>query len=239
MYVLALYRIGWSHICPIFSARGANKLPRGAHVPRCKDSEPKQVYTSLMYITQVYQPAFILLWAKGQVHLPSSARRLCSMADVTVGHSPSTVSLGNGEGEMQCLCRAAPRSQSPWQLAWNESTETSGGISVHFHLHVSESHTTAGKLPVRSSLTQEKAQVCQATACRYQWCCLDARSWGFQLRSKWQKAISINRLVSLLLSIYSRPSLRGNSACNYLLRKGLVCTIKNLYIRRSRRNQCL
>lgn len=121
MYVLALYRIGRSHICPIFSARGANKLPRGAHVPRCKDSEPKQVYTSLMYITQVYQPAFILLWAKGQVHLPSSARRLCSMADVTVGHSPSTVSLGNGEGEMQCLCRAAPRSQSPWQLAWNES----------------------------------------------------------------------------------------------------------------------
>lgn len=235
MYVLALYRPGWAHICPTFSARRANKLLRGAHVPVCEASEPKQVYTSLIYITQVYQPVFILLWAKGQVYLPTSIRRLCSMADVTVGCSPSTVSLGNGEGEMQCLCRAAPRSQSPWQLAWSESRLQEE--SVHFHLHVSESHTTAGELPVRSSLKQEKTQVYQAIACRYQWYCLlqdagDSNS-GASGKKKFQS-------TDWHLSFWAlRLSFCPWQLCLHLLKKGLVCTIKNLYFTRSRRNQCL
>lgn len=47
---------------------------RGAYAPHHKASGWKQVYTSLIYVLQDYQPAFILQWTNGPVHLPTSTR---------------------------------------------------------------------------------------------------------------------------------------------------------------------
>lgn len=69
---------------------------RGAHASQHEASEPKQVYTSLVYIIQDYQPAFIWQWVKGPVHLPTSMRRPCNLAAASSGEF--LLSGKSGEG---------------------------------------------------------------------------------------------------------------------------------------------
>lgn len=144
------------------------ELPRGAHASRHEASEPEQVHTPLIYVMQGYQPTFILQWAEGQVHLPTSTRRLCNLAALSSREfSLHMVSLWNGEGEKQCLCRAAPTSWNGINesmtagLKWEQ---TRGEASLHFCLLVSESHTTGEGLPATVTLPQEKASPTKAQA---------------------------------------------------------------------------
>lgn len=144
------------------------ELSRGAHASRHEASEPEQVHTPLIYVMQGYQPAFILQWAEGQVHLPTSTRRLCNLAALDSREfSLHMVSLGNGEGEEQCLRGAAPRSWNgiaESMTAGLKREQTRGEASLHFCLLVRESPTTGGGLPAGVTLPQEKASPTTAQA---------------------------------------------------------------------------
>lgn len=69
---------------------------RGAHASHHEASEPEQVCTALIYITQDYRPAFILQWAKGPVHLPTSTRRPCKLAAASSGEFLLSGKWGEG-----------------------------------------------------------------------------------------------------------------------------------------------